>query len=54
VVASGGAWPSVAEEVTQLLRSSGSTLPVQVVDNPVLDGLACLAESGLVPPSTLS
>lgn len=45
LLASGGAWPEIAGEVEQMLRSSGSTRPVQVVDNPVLDGLACLVES---------
>ncbi len=51
LVASGGAWSAIAGEVAHLMRAAGSTRQVLVVDNPVLDGLACLAESGLAPSS---
>jgi type III pantothenate kinase len=44
VHASGGAWPSIEHEARRLLGAAGSTQDVCVVDNPVLDGLACLAE----------
>lgn len=52
LVASGGAWTAIADEVIHLMRAIGSTQPVRVVDNPVLDGLACLAESGIVSASS--
>jgi len=52
LVASGGAWTAIADEVAHLMHAAGSTRQVQVVDNPVLDGLACLAESGIVPASS--
>ncbi|MDX3906865.1 MAG: type III pantothenate kinase [Pigmentiphaga sp.] len=51
LVASGGAWTAIGDEVGQLMQASGSTRPVQVVDNPVLDGLACLAEPDSLPAS---
>lgn len=47
----GGAWPLVESEVRHLLKLGGSTQEVDVVDNPVLDGLACLAEASPVPPA---
>ncbi|VCU68014.1 Type III pantothenate kinase [Pigmentiphaga humi] len=50
LVASGGAWSAIADEVAHLMQAAGSTQHVQVVDNPVLDGLAFLAESS--PPSS--
>ncbi|GAA4337246.1 type III pantothenate kinase [Pigmentiphaga soli] len=43
VYAAGGAWPALAQEAQRLLRAAGSTKMPVVVDNPVLDGLACLA-----------
>lgn len=42
---SGGAWLSIATEVQHLLAAIGSTQIIRVVDNPVLDGLACVAEA---------
>jgi len=51
LVASGGAWSAIAGEVAHLMRAAGSTRQVLVVDNPVLDGLACLAESAPDPGS---
>jgi type III pantothenate kinase len=42
---SGGAWLSIATEVQHLLGAIGSTQIIRVVDNPVLDGLACVAEA---------
>lgn len=42
---SGGAWTAIADEVEHLLGAIGSTQLIRVVDNPVLDGLACLAEA---------
>lgn len=42
---SGGAWLAIAGEVEHLLNAIGSTQLIRVVDNPVLDGLACVAEA---------
>ena len=39
----GGAWPVLAGELRTQLDQAGSTSPLQVVDNPVLDGLARVA-----------
>ncbi|WP_420223823.1 type III pantothenate kinase [Pigmentiphaga litoralis] len=49
---SGGAWLSIATEVQHLLGAIGSTQIIRVVDNPVLDGLACVAEADAHSPSS--
>lgn len=43
--ASGGAWLAIEAEVRHVLAAIGSTQLIRVVDNPVLDGLACVAEA---------
>lgn len=38
----GGAWPAVEHALTRLLATAEVSIPVTIMDNPVLDGLAML------------
>lgn len=54
LIVAGGTWPVVQPELRRLMAQTPLAAPLQVADNPVLDGLALMAALPIPAPSPIT